>query len=196
MPRIDNERFYTSAIELYGTSAKGVNWHSKRTQEIRFDIILELLPKNIKDFSVCDAGCGFGDLYLYMLKKKKEPKKYIGIDTVVDMYSIASEKTAQEIIIADITKDTLVDADYYVCSGAMNVLTNFETHLFIQNCYSTCRHGFIFNILYGESESETYNYLTKDEIKDIASSLHVENVVFKEDYLSNDISVGFFKAKI
>jgi len=193
MPRIDNERFYTSAIELYGTTAKGVNWHSKRTQELRFDIILELLPKNIKDFTIVDAGCGFGDLYLYMLKKKKEPKEYVGVDTVVDMYSIASEKTGKEIIIADITKDKLPLADFYVCSGAMNVLNEFETHLFIQNCFSTCREGFIFNILYGEKESETYNYLTKDEIKKIASSLHVEHVEFREGYLSNDITVGFFK---
>jgi len=193
MPRIDNEKFYTSAIELYGTTAKGVNWHSKRTQELRFDMILELLPKNLKDFSIVDAGCGFGDLYLYMLKKKKEPKEYIGIDTVVDMYSIASEQTGKEIIIADITKDSLPSSDYYVCSGAMNVLNEFETHLFIQNCFSTCRDGFVFNILHGEKDSETYNYLTKDEILNIASSLHVEHVEFKEDYLSNDITVGFFK---
>jgi len=193
MPRIDNEKFYTSAIELYGTTAQGVNWHSKRTQELRFDMILELLPKNLKDFSIVDAGCGFGDLYLYMLKKKKEPKEYIGIDTVVDMYSIASEQTGKEIIIADITKDSLPSSDYYVCSGAMNVLNEFETHLFIQNCFSTCRDGFVFNILHGEKDSETYNYLTKDEILNIASSLHVEHVEFKEDYLSNDITVGFFK---
>ena len=193
MPRIDNEKFYTSAIELYGTTAKGVNWHSKRTQEIRFNIILDLLPKNINDFSIVDAGCGFGDLYLYMLKKKKEPKNYIGVDTVIDMYSIASEHTGKEIIIADITKDKLPQADFYVCSGAMNVLNEFETHLFIQNCFSTCRVGFVFNILYGEKDSETYNYLTKDEIINIASSLHVEHIEFKEDYLSNDITVGFFK---
>ena len=193
MPRIDNEKFYTSAIELYGTTAKGVNWHSKRTQELRFNIILDLLPKNIKDFSIIDAGCGFGDLYLYMLKKKKEPKDYIGIDTIIDMYSIASEQTGKEIIIADITKDELPTADYYVCSGAMNVLNVFETHLFIQNCYSTCNKGFIFNILYGEKESETYNYLTKDEINKIAKSLHVNAIEFREDYLSNDITVGFFK---
>ena len=193
MPRIDNEKFYTSAIELYGTSAKGVNWHSKRTQELRFNIILTLLPKNLQNFSIVDAGCGFGDFYLYMLKKKKQPKEYIGIDTLVDMYSIASERTGKEIIIADITKDKLPLSDYYICSGAMNVLNEFETHLFIQNCFSTCREGFIFNILYGESESDTYNYLTKDEILNIANSLHVERVEFKEDYLSNDITVGFFK---
>ena len=193
MPRIDNEKFYTSAIELYGTTAKGVNWHSKRTQEIRFDIILELLPKNIKDFTIVDAGCGFGDLYLYMLEKKKEPKDYIGIDTVIDMYSIASEQTGKEIIIADITKNELPLADYYVCSGAMNVLNEFETHLFIQNCFSTCREGFVFNILYGEKDSETYNYLSKDDINNIAKSLHVEHVEFREDYLSNDITVVFFK---
>ena len=193
MPRIDNEKFYTSAIELYGTSAKGVNWHSKKTQELRFKILLELLPKNLQDFSIVDAGCGFGDFYLYLVKKKKEPKEYIGIDTVLDMYSIACSQTAKEIILADITKDKLPLGDYFVCSGAMNVLNEFETQLFIQNCFSTCRDGFIFNILYGDKQSSTYNYLTKQKINKIASSLHVEHIVYKEGYMDNDITVGFFK---
>ncbi|MCD6173396.1 MAG: class I SAM-dependent methyltransferase, partial [Sulfurimonas sp.] len=96
MPRIDSEKFYTSAIDMHGTTAKGVNWTSKETQEIRFDVILDMLPKEIN--SLADAGCGFGDFYTYMNKKKRTPKKYIGIDSLIDMYSIASNNTAQEII--------------------------------------------------------------------------------------------------
>lgn len=191
MPRIDSEQFYASAIQMYGTSAKGVNWTSRETQEVRFAAILKLLPKKVN--SLVDAGCGFGDLYTYMKNKKHSVKKYIGIDSLVDMYSIASQNTAQEIIIADITKDEIPKADFYVCSGAMNVLNIFETHLFIRNCFEASNNGFIFNILHGDKQSETYNYFTTEQIDKIAKSLNVKKVKIKDDYLENDITVGFFK---
>jgi len=193
MPKIDSKNFYTSAIKLYGTTARGVNWASKENQEIRFDVILEMLPKDLSYFEIVDAGCGFGDFYNYMIKKKKTPKKYVGIDSLVDMYSIASEKTGCEIIIADICKDSLPHANYYVCSGAMNTLTLFETHQFIQNCFLACGDGFIFNILHGDKKSETYNYLSTSQLQKIAKELGVKKVKFRDDYLENDITVGFFK---
>ena len=193
MPKIDSEKFYTSAIELYGTTARGVNWASKENQEIRFDMILEMLPKDLNCCEIVDAGCGFGDFYNYIIKKKKNPKKYIGIDSLVDMYSIASEQTGCEIIVADICKDTIPHANYYICSGAMNTLTTFETHQFIQNCFMACESGFVFNILHGEKQSETYNYMTTKQLKNIAKDLGVKEVKFRDDYLENDITVGFFK---
>lgn len=193
MPRIDSEKFYSSAIDKYGTTAKGVNWHSKESQRIRFDIILEMLPQNISLNTIADAGCGFGDLYTYMLKKKKAPKNYVGIDSLPDMYSIASDKTGCEIIIADICKDELPSADYYICSGAMNVLESFETHLFIRNCYSSCKIGFIFNILHGDKISETYNYLTTEQIEQIANDLGVKTVTMRDGYVEDDITVLFLK---
>ncbi|MCF6309485.1 MAG: class I SAM-dependent methyltransferase [Sulfurimonas sp.] len=195
MPRINNENFYSSAIEKHGTTAKGVNWHSQESQKIRFAIILDMLPDDLCPFTIADAGCGFGDLYTYMLKKKKAPpNKYIGIDSLIDMYSIASDKTGCEIIIADICKDTLPSADYYICSGAMNVLESFETHLFIRNCFLTCTKGFIFNVLHGNKKSETYNYMTTEEIEQIAKDLGVSHIELKDDYLEDDITVIFYKA--
>ncbi|WP_373036855.1 class I SAM-dependent methyltransferase [Sulfurimonas sp.] len=193
MPRIDSEKFYTSAIKMHGITAKGVNWLSKESQYIRFDIILEMLPDNLNSYTIADAGCGFGDFFLYTQQNKNTPKNYIGIDSVVDMYSIASERTGCEIIIADICKDEIPTASYYICSGAMNVLNPFETHLFIRNCYEASEHGFIFNILHGDKESETYNYFTKAHIQTIASELKVKKIIVKDNYLKNDITVGFFK---
>lgn len=193
MPRIDSQKFYTSAIEMHGTSAQGVNWASKENQELRFDALLELLPKKLSEYVIADAGCGFGDLYRYMNKKKKRPKSYIGIDSHADMYSIASDKTGCEIVVGDVCKDKLPTANFYLCSGALNVLTKFETHQFIRNCYKSSKHGFIFNALHGDKESETYNYLTKRDIETIAQELNVKETLFKDGYLEDDITVGFFK---
>jgi len=193
MPRIDNERFYTSAIETHGTTAKGVNWSSKSSQEVRFDAILKMLPQDLSTFSLVDAGCGFGDFYLYMQKQQNLPKQYIGIDNVIDMYSIASKKTGCEIINADICKDKVPRSSFFTCSGAMNILNSFETHLFIRNCYEASEVGFVFNILHGDKKSDTYNYLTSKAINKIANTLHVKKIKLNNSYLEDDITVGFFK---
>ena len=83
--------------------------------------------------------------------------------------------------------------DYYLCSGALNILTPFETYQFIANCYKASKKGFVFNALFGEKKSATYNYMNKKQIQEIATNLHVKKIAYKEDYLDNDISVGFFK---
>ncbi len=193
MPRIDSQSFYVSAIQKHGVTAKGLNWNSKEVQVIRFDKLLEMLPQDLSHFSIVDAGCGFGDFYLYAEKKKRLPKRYIGIDSLSDMFSIASKRTGREIIIADICTQKLPLASYYICSGAMNVLTDFETHLFMRNCYEASEYGFIFNILHGTKESKIYNYLSTAQIEQIASDLKVKRVSIKDDYLDADITVGFFK---
>lgn len=193
MSRVNNKDFYLSAINKHGITAKGLNWNSKETQEIRFDVILEMLPQDLSEFCITDAGCGFADFYLYMQGKSKTPKKYIGIDNLDKMCEISLTNSNSKIINADVCKDTLPTCDYYICSGALNTLNKFETYQFIQNCYSTCSKGFIFNILYGNKLSKTYNYFNLREIKQLAKELHVQDMKIKKDYLEDDITVAFLK---
>jgi hypothetical protein len=117
----------------------------------------------------------------------------MGIDALEFMCNVAKKKTGCEIIQANICKESLPHADYYICSGAMNVLSEFETHLFIRNCFSACSVGFIFNILHGDFDTTTYNYTTTQQIENIAKKLGVKCVTYSHGYLENDISVGFFK---
>ena len=193
MPRIDSEAFYKNAIKKHGFTPAGVCWLSFAHQQIRFETICELLPDDISNFTVTDAGCGFGDFYTYLKNSTLLPQKYIGIDSLETMCSIAKEKTAQKILHADITNTQLPVSDFIVCSGAMNVLTAFETTLFIQNCYKASKKAFIFNILCGEDKSETYNYLSKDKIEQFAQELNVKKLLLREDYLNDDITVGFYR---
>ncbi len=186
-------RFYTSAIAKHGISAQGVNWASKCNQELRFEALCKLLPKQLQDSTLVDAGCGFGDFYLYLEKCNNLPKSYIGIDTLYEMVQIASENTASEILHKDICKEDLPYAEFYLCSGALNVLTPFEVQLFVSNCYKHSQKGFIFNALEGKNESETYTYLTKEQIDKLAKALSVGEVVFLDGYLEDDITVGFFR---
>lgn len=180
---------------MYGESARGVNWASVENQRVRFKEIVALLPKKLSDYTLADAGCGFADFYSYLEKKKLLPKSYLGLDIHEDMCAIASKKSGQEIENSDICRDSLPTKDFYICSGALNVLTAFETQLFLRNCYSSSKIAFIFNALYAEEskESETYNYLTKKEIEKIANELNVSEIRYSEGYLANDITVLFLR---
>jgi len=193
VPKINSEKFYTQAIKRYGTTPQGLNWNSKLSQTLRFEVILELLQKEIAAAHIVDAGCGFGDFYLYLRENSISCKSYTGIDELETMCRIAREKTQQEILQANIINDTLVMGDFYICSGALNVLTKFETYAFVQNCYKHAARGFIFNILFGEKQSDIYNYFTMQEIQSLAKDLGVKKMQIQQDYLENDITVGFFK---
>ena len=193
MPRIDNETFYTAALNLHGIGAKGVNWRDEHTQKVRFKVLLGMLPEDMHNYDIADAGCGFGDLYLFLRAHAKAPKSYVGIDVVANMCTITQERTACQTLCADICRDPLPSADFYVCSGALNILTEFESVLFLRNCFMACREGFVFNVLHGTKESTTYNYMTKKRIAQIAKELGVKHLEFQEGYLQQDISVFFRK---
>jgi SAM-dependent methyltransferase len=193
MPRIDSDTFYTASMKKFGTTARGLHWLSQESQTIRFEMIMKLLPDDLSAYTLVDAGCGFADLYHFLVANGLTPKSYLGVDSHKDICSIASEKSAQHILHADLCRDRVQTADYYVCSGALNILTPFETHLFIANCYKSSKKGFIFNALHADKESQTYNYLCKEEIEKIAQELKVREVVFQSGYLEDDITVGFYR---
>lgn len=184
MSRMDNQKFYKAAIKAHGYTPQGVHWNSENSQEVRFEVLLQFLD-DVSDMTLVDVGCGFGDLYCYMPCK---PKAYIGVDIMHEMVVEARERTGCMIIQADVLKDRLPVADYYVCSGAMNILTRFETHLFIQRCFEASRRGFIFNLLLGEDTSVNYNYYLPQEIKAMAQKMGA-TFSMKQGYLAKDFTV-------
>jgi SAM-dependent methyltransferase len=193
MGRINSEKFYKNAIKKFGITPRGVCWIDGSRQKLRFDILHSMLQKKLSLYSLADAGCGFGDFYHFLEEKNNLPKKYTGIDAVEEMCLITHEQTQQDVIHTNILKDRLPAHDYYVCSGAMNILTKAETIRFIQNCYEASTKGFIFNALYGNNESDIYNYLNKKALFKIANELGVKELRLRDDYLDNDITMGFFK---
>lgn len=190
MAKADNFKFYSASLQKHGQSAKGLNWHSQPYQVLRFEKLCELLPDDLENYTLGDIGCGFGDLYDYLDPK---PKSYTGYDMMQEMVAITQKATKQEAVLLDATITSPKTADYHVCSGALNILTKFETTLFIQNCFKASKKGFIFNCLTGNRESQLFNYLSKPFLENLAEALHVTRTEYKENYIPNDITVGFFR---
>ena len=105
MPRINNQTFYENAIKRYGCTAKGLNWNSKQSQHIRFEIIHDLLEAQLSTSKIIDAGCGFGDLYLFLQQKGSLPRKYVGYDMLAEALFVAHKRTKQHFVHKDILND-------------------------------------------------------------------------------------------
>ena len=191
MPKIDNQTFYKNAFKKYGRTPKGLNWSSELSQSVRFEKIVEFLEPLLSDSDIIvDAGCGFGDLYHYLLSKDLN-FLYIGYDVVDEFIDIAKENTKQNILKKDILTDTLKEADFYVASGSLNILNEFETYLFIQRCFTHSKKAFIFNMLEG-SHHTTYNLVKKEKIIEYGKELGAK-VSLKEGYFMQDFTICFVK---
>jgi len=185
MPRIDNNKFYKNALKKHGATAKGLNWHDEYSQITRFEVIIKMLKDDIYGATLIDAGCGFGDFYEFV---KDFEVKYIGYDIVEENIVIAKEKTSQDIFYKDILTDPLEMVDFYIASGSMNILSRFETFLFIERCFQHSKKGFVFNLPYGKDESRNFNYFLPQEIKHFAKKFDCE-IYTKSGYLPNDFTV-------
>ena len=188
MPRINNQRFYQNDIKRYGCTARGLNWNSKGSQQIRFEVIYELLMPYLQHSSVIDAGCGFGDFYLFLEQRGTVPRAYTGYDVLLEALFVAQKRTKQHCIKCDILNDRLALADFYVASGSMNILSREETFTFIRRCFEACNQGFIFNLLKGEEREGHFNYFLPEEIEAYVSDFAYE-VQMYEGYMEGDFTV-------
>lgn len=195
MPRIDNTSFYDKAIKRYGLNAKGLNWNSKTSQQTRFEVLDEFLGDDIFTCKLVDAGCGFGDFYLFLKQKGRLPRNYIGYDVVETVLEEAKKRTKQTFYKRDILSDPLEEADFYIASGSMNILSRFETYLFIRRCFEASKKGFIFNLLHGEEEAFHFNYFLTHEIEAFVNDFGAE-VMIRDDYMEGDFTVYLKKAKV
>ncbi|PLY10812.1 MAG: class I SAM-dependent methyltransferase [Arcobacter sp.] len=185
MAQKDNTTFYKKSIKKYGISAKGVHWNSEFTQYMRFEILTRFIKKDIKNSSIIDAGCGFGEYYNYLFDNDLKPKSYIGIDCEQEMIKLASKRFLDtNFHIKNILYDELETADYYICSGALNILDKYEIFQFIHKCFNASTKAFIFNFLKDDP-------LTKVKVKDVLSYCKTltKNMQIEENYLENDVSI-------
>ena len=192
MPRIDTTAFYAAALEKHGQTPRGVHWNSADSQRRRFEVLARFLPRDLRGAGLVDAGCGFGDFHTFLKQRGTLPGRYTGLDIMHDMVSEARKRTGETVLECDVLSDPLPEADYYVCSGAMNILTRFETHLFISRCFEASARGFVFNLLSGNDDSLVYNYHLPKEIKALGRELGA-SVRITEGYLPRDFTAAFYK---
>ena len=115
-------RYYDRRVLAHGATARGADWSSFITQEVRFAQLLKLCDFS-GPFSLNDVGCGYGALISYLAKYHPETEiDYLGFDVSPAMIRHAMEVrwdlSNATAVVADACPRV---ADYSVASGIFNV---------------------------------------------------------------------------
>lgn len=125
MSKLDIEKvkkFYNERHNEFGDDIKSVGWGSKESQELRFDILFRNI--DVSGRTILDIGCGFGDLYHYLILRGFKEFHYIGLDISENLIESASKKynsSNTEFFCGTIDEFKCERAiDYSVLSGALS----------------------------------------------------------------------------
>src|SRR4051812_1290373 len=75
----DVERYYSGRLEEHGATARGVDWNSADSQELRFKQLAKLWEVTAAPIGVIDFGCGYGALVDHLRVSRSE-FRYQGYD--------------------------------------------------------------------------------------------------------------------
>jgi len=122
-------RFYEDRYKRYGYDHKTVGWSSWDQQSLRFQVLSEIAF--LQGSTVCDIGCGFGDLFDY-LKANSQIGAYYGYDLVPTLIREAATRHSHvecEFAIGDLLEEGFQrTADYFMASGTFNYRMKDNSH--------------------------------------------------------------------
>jgi SAM-dependent methyltransferase len=187
------ERYYTGKFEQHGPTARGVDWNSEESQQLRFDQLLRVVVDPSETFSLNDYGCGYGALAGY-LELKDHEFRYVGFDVSPTMRAHARETHAGDPRIAFVEEESgLQLADYTVASGIFNVkldIPDSEWASYVEETVvriaALSRRGFAFNMLTSYSDPELMRadlfYGDPRYFFDLCKMRYSRNVALLHDY--------------
>ena len=155
------ERYYTGRFAEHGATARGVDWNSEESQELRFAQLLKVADGADSTFGLNDFGCGYGALVDYLARNGYDVR-YRGFDVSAAMlqYARRSHEDPPRVVFMD-REDELEPTDFTVASGIFNVRldvpddrwrTYVETTL--EKLAGLSRGGFAFNMLTSYSDAD------------------------------------------
>ncbi len=114
------EQYYSRKLREHGPTARGVDWSSLESQNLRFEQLMKVCDTS-KAFSVNDYGCGYGALADY-LNFKGFTFRYRGFDISPSMIAMAAALHLGIDYCEFVNEESRLSvADYTLASGIFNV---------------------------------------------------------------------------
>ena len=152
------ERYYSGRFAEHGATARGVDWNSQESQELRFEQLLRVADRQQGRFGLNDFGCGYGALLAYLRAVGAEVD-YRGFDLSELMLKHAQVEYPHVRFVGSAA--ALERTDYTVASGIFNVKldTPFEQwREYVLATLDTIARlsvkGFAFNMLTSYSDAD------------------------------------------
>lgn len=144
-------RFYEDNVRRFGYGCRSLGFGRRASQERRFEAILGLGAFDGR--SLLDAGCGFGDLLVFLRMRGIRPR-YTGLDVCPPMIEHCRRRfpeRANSFSVGDVLSFRPAGRfDFVVASGifgykAPGACERIEPTL--RHLYSLCSHGLVVNFL-------------------------------------------------
>jgi SAM-dependent methyltransferase len=187
------ERYYSGKFAEHGATARGVDWNSVESQELRFAQLLKVCDRPHERFSVIDYGCGYGALVPY-LEGRGYDFVYRGHDLSSAMLQFARASHADPPRIDFVDDPSALErADYTVASGIFNVKlgtpdADWTRHVLdtLDAMAALSARGFAFNALTRYSDPELMRddlyYADPAYLFDLCKTRYSRNVALLHDY--------------
>jgi SAM-dependent methyltransferase len=145
-------RYYARKLADHGSGARGVDWSSEASQQLRFEQLLTLLASE-SECVILDYGCGYGALAARLIRGPWK-FRYVGFDVCEPMVAAAREAVRDERCTFTARQAELPQVDFTFASGIFNVKLDAEEGLWEEHVLQTIaalgnysRRGFAFNML-------------------------------------------------
>ena len=186
---------YNERLKKYGYDPRTLGWLKGR-QPVRFKVLSEI--GDLNGCSILDVGCGFGDLYGFLIKRGLNIA-YTGIDINSNLIEIARKKYPDACFEI---KDILIDEinqkfDYILLSGVFNFKLS-DNKTFIQNMlkkmFELCNKGVAADFMstYVDFKNADAYYASPEQIFSFCKALS-RRVVLRHDYMPFEFCVHVYK---
>ena len=185
----------------YGKSPQGLYWKNSFTQIHRFELIITALNKysDLKNFKICDIGCGYGKFFEFLRNKlKKSIFQYQGCDLnkkLIDYCTkIYSDKNCK--FYKKSSPEGIVD--FSIMSGTFNLSVTDDIKIWekyilknLTNIWKQTNKVMAFNLL-NQNERKIKQglyYTNKNWIKDICEQNFGKTEIIFSSILPDDILI-------
>lgn len=192
--------FNEDQFDQGGTTPQGVGWNSDEAQLVRFEQVLQVLPKQRAEVvSFNDIGCGYGALLDY-LPDHGQSVDYRGYEVSARTLAQAKKRHAESNTRSFKPLEQLTRADYSVASGIFGLKfshTDEYWHRYVLDTLDlfdeNSARGFAFNMLTSYSDDDKKRpelyYADPCVIFDVCKRKYSRNVALYHDYLLYDFTI-------
>lgn len=185
---------YNERLKIYGYDQRALGWFKGR-QPLRFKVLSEI--GDLNKCSILDVGCGFGDLYGFLIKSNLNIE-YTGVDINPDLTKIAKEIYPDaHFEVKDIEQENINDNfDWVFASGLFEFKVHDDEYVqkMLKRMFEISNKGIAADFLsnYVDFKNEDAYYASPEEIFSFCKILS-KRVTIRHDYMPFEFCVYVYK---
>jgi len=186
---------YEGCLSRHGDTHRGVDWPRAEDAEIRYGVMLDLIPPAVpRPVRLLDFGCGAGHLLDFLVRRNLPGIEYHGLDLSAQFLSLCRNKYPNiPFTCADVLDDgaDLPEFDYIVLNGVFTEKLSIShedmwdyARELLRRLWPHTRHGLAFNVMSKQVDWERSDlfHLSCDEAMLFLTKELSRHCVIRQDY--------------